>query len=159
MPLGLMPKMSYEQKEIVLQQGDSALFYTDGLVEAHDPQREMLGFPRLQRLVAEHAEEGPLGDVLLEELYTFVGDGWEQEDDITLITLRRIPIPRTPVNKGKKKVRSVEAPILPPPARCPPFLERRSSTSRPTLQGGLSQRGVHLSLRGGYLPVNSPPLF
>ncbi len=89
MPLGLMPQMSYEEKEIVLQEGDSALFYTDGFVEAHDPQREMFGFPRLQTLVAEHAEEGPLGDVLLEELYSFVGEGWEQEDDITLLTLRR----------------------------------------------------------------------
>ena len=88
MPLGLMPQMSYEEKEIVFQEGDSALFYTDGFVEAHDPQREMFGFPRLQALVAEHAEEGPLGDVLLEELYSFVGEGWEQEDDITLLTLR-----------------------------------------------------------------------
>src|ERR687898_2005118 len=51
MPLGLMPAMSYEEKEIVLQEGDSALLYTDGLVEAHDPQREMFGFPRLQALV------------------------------------------------------------------------------------------------------------
>jgi hypothetical protein len=25
----------------------------------------------------------------MEELYSFVGDGWEQEDDITLVTLRR----------------------------------------------------------------------
>jgi serine phosphatase RsbU (regulator of sigma subunit) len=89
MPLGLMPAMGYEQKEVVLERGDSALFYTDGLVEAHDPEGEMFGFPRLQALVAEHAEGEPLGEVLMEELYTFVGDGWEQEDDITLLTLRR----------------------------------------------------------------------
>jgi serine phosphatase RsbU (regulator of sigma subunit) len=89
MPLGLMPAMGYEQKEVVLERGDSALFYTDGLVEAHDPKGEMFGFPRLQALVAEHAEGEPLGEVLMEELYTFVGDGWEQEDDITLLTLRR----------------------------------------------------------------------
>ena len=31
----------------------------------------------------------PLGELLMEELYTFVGEGWEQEDDITLLTLRR----------------------------------------------------------------------
>jgi serine phosphatase RsbU (regulator of sigma subunit) len=81
--------MSYEEKEIVLQEGDSALLYTDGLVEAHDPQREMFGFPRLQALVSEHGkEERSLGEALLEELYTFVGEGWEQEDDITLLTLR-----------------------------------------------------------------------
>ncbi len=93
MPLGLMPQMSYEEKEIVLQEGDSALLYTDGLVEAHAPQREMFGFPRLQTLVSEHAEEeGLLGEALLEELYSFVGEGWEQEDDITLLTLRRSAI-------------------------------------------------------------------
>src|ERR687886_1473834 len=35
MPLGLMPGMSYEQKETILQAGETALFYSDGLVEAH----------------------------------------------------------------------------------------------------------------------------
>jgi hypothetical protein len=30
-----------------------------------------------------------LGEFLMEEFYTFVGEGWEQEDDITLLTLRR----------------------------------------------------------------------
>ena len=49
----------------------------------------MFGFPRLRTLIAEHGEERWLGDLLLEELYTFVGDSWEQEDDITLLTLRR----------------------------------------------------------------------
>jgi serine phosphatase RsbU (regulator of sigma subunit)/predicted ester cyclase len=90
MPLGLMPGMEYEEKEIVLQEGDSALLYTDGLVEAHDPQREMFGFPRLQALVAEHGEQQALGDFLMEELYSFVGESWEQEDDITLVTLRHV---------------------------------------------------------------------
>jgi serine phosphatase RsbU (regulator of sigma subunit)/predicted ester cyclase len=90
MPLGLMPGMEYEEKEIVLQEGDSTLLYTDGLVEAHDPQREMFGFPRLQALVAEHGEQQALGDFLMEELYSFVGESWEQEDDITLVTLRHV---------------------------------------------------------------------
>jgi serine phosphatase RsbU (regulator of sigma subunit) len=89
MPLGLMPGMSYEEKEIVLDAGETALFYSDGLVEAHDPQGEMFGFPRLRALIAEHGEERSLGDFLLEELYSFVGEGWQQEDDITLLTLRR----------------------------------------------------------------------
>jgi serine phosphatase RsbU (regulator of sigma subunit) len=67
---------------------DSALFYSDGLIEAHNPQREMFGFPRLRGLVAEHDEERSLVDFLMEELRSFTGDGWEQEDDITLVTLR-----------------------------------------------------------------------
>jgi serine phosphatase RsbU (regulator of sigma subunit)/predicted ester cyclase len=89
MPLGLMPSMGYEEEEIVLGVGEAALFYSDGLVEAHDPIGEMFGFPRLRDLIAEHAEKGSLEEALLEELYAFVGEGWEQEDDITLLTLRR----------------------------------------------------------------------
>jgi hypothetical protein len=88
MPLGLMSSMGYEEKELVLEAGESVLFYSDGLVEAHDPKGEMFGFPRLRALLAEHAEERSLGEYLLEELYSFVGEGWEQEDDITLVTLR-----------------------------------------------------------------------
>jgi len=90
MPLGLMIGTGYEGKQAVLESGDSILFYSDGLVEAHDPQREMFGFPRLRRLVAEHdAEERSLVDILMDELRSFAGDSWEQEDDITLVTLRR----------------------------------------------------------------------
>ena len=90
MPLGLLPGMDYEEKEIVLARGDSVLFYSDGLVEAHDPQREMFGFPRLQGLVAGHRTGGEaMVNFLLSELARFTGDEWEQEDDITLVTLER----------------------------------------------------------------------
>jgi serine phosphatase RsbU (regulator of sigma subunit)/predicted ester cyclase len=91
MPLGLMSKMSYEEKETTLHVGEAALLYSDGLVEAHDPEGEMFGFPRLRALLAEHSaeEERLVGDFLMEELYSFVGEGWEQEDDITLLTLKR----------------------------------------------------------------------
>jgi serine phosphatase RsbU (regulator of sigma subunit) len=89
MPLGIMPGMRYEQKEIVLEEGEAALFYSDGLVEAHDPKGEMFGFPRLRELIARHGEETSLEETLLEELYSFTGEEWEQEDDITLLTLRR----------------------------------------------------------------------
>jgi predicted ester cyclase len=89
MPLGLMSGMSYEEGEVSLREGNCVLFYSDGLVEAHDPKGEMFGFPRLRARVAEHGEERSLGDFLMEELYSFVGEGWEQEDDITLLTLKR----------------------------------------------------------------------
>jgi len=90
MPLGLMPGMGYEEKEIVLEKGESVLFYSDGLVEAHDPRREMFGFPRLQGLVgAQRSGGSSLISFLLSELRRFTGEGWEQEDDITLVTLDR----------------------------------------------------------------------
>ena len=89
MPLGLMPEMGYEEGEVSVREGNCILFYSDGLVEAHDPKGEMFGFPRLRALIAKHGEEGSIGNLLLEELYSFVGEGWEQEDDITLLTLER----------------------------------------------------------------------
>jgi serine phosphatase RsbU (regulator of sigma subunit) len=90
MPLGLMPGMGYEEKEVTLDAGDSVLFYSDGLVEAHDPRREMFGFPRLQGFVGAHPGGATMIDFLLGELNRFVGGGWEQEDDITLVTLQRL---------------------------------------------------------------------
>jgi serine phosphatase RsbU (regulator of sigma subunit) len=90
MPLGLMPNMSYEQKEITLQPGENILLYSDGLLEAHSPQREMFGFPRMQGHVSAHPEGASLIDSLLAELERFTGEDWEQEDDITLLTLQRL---------------------------------------------------------------------
>jgi serine phosphatase RsbU (regulator of sigma subunit)/predicted ester cyclase len=89
MPLGLMPERSYEEEEIVFEAGNSVLFYSDGLVEAHDRHHQMFGSARLRALVAEHAEVRSIVDLLLEELSTFTGEEWEQEDDITLLTLWR----------------------------------------------------------------------
>jgi PAS domain S-box-containing protein len=105
MPLGLMPGMSYEEREVVVDAGESVLFYSDGLVEAHDPQGEMFGFPRLRALVAEHdEEEHSLVDFLLEELYSFVAEGWEQEDDITLVTLGKFGGTFTAPTSGARRM-------------------------------------------------------
>jgi serine phosphatase RsbU (regulator of sigma subunit) len=90
MPLGLMPGMLYEEKETTLLPGDGVLFCTDGLVEAHDPEGEMFGSPRLRDVLSERSEGGNgLSAALMEELESFTGKGWEQEDDITLLTLKR----------------------------------------------------------------------
>jgi serine phosphatase RsbU (regulator of sigma subunit)/predicted ester cyclase len=90
MPLGLMPGMSYQENETVLTAGESVLFYTDGLIEAHNSQGEMFGTPRLRGMLSERREGGRnLSTALMEELKRFTGEGWEQEDDITLLTLRR----------------------------------------------------------------------
>jgi serine phosphatase RsbU (regulator of sigma subunit) len=82
-----------EEKETILHSGEAALLYSDGLVEAHDPAGEMFGFPRLRALIAEHGEKLSLADLLLEELHSFAGERWEQENDITILTLRRSATP------------------------------------------------------------------
>ena len=89
MPLGLMPGMTYEDKTVDLAPGDSVLFHSDGLVEAHNPDRQMFGFPRLADLVEKHPGGAQLIDGLLAEMRRFTGADWEQEDDVTLVTLQR----------------------------------------------------------------------
>ena len=73
--MGLMPGMSYEENEIVLDAGESVLFYSGGLVEAPDPKGEMFGFPTLRAFIAEHGKERSLGHLLMEELYSFIEKG------------------------------------------------------------------------------------
>jgi anti-sigma regulatory factor (Ser/Thr protein kinase) len=65
------------------------LLYSDGLVEAHDPANQMYGFPRLAEEMAVDDAGSELLDRLLDTLHAFTGPDWEQEDDITLVTLRR----------------------------------------------------------------------
>lgn len=89
MPLGLMPGMSYVEVEHTLAPGQLLLLHSDGVTEAHAPDRDMFGTPRLREVVARRSDErgGMLGRVL-SELERFTGMGWEQEDDITLLSLR-----------------------------------------------------------------------
>jgi anti-sigma regulatory factor (Ser/Thr protein kinase) len=90
MPLGIMSGVTYEETEAVITPGECVLFHSDGLVEAHDARRRMFGNPRLKELLAGCAGECPsLIDFLLAELRAFAGKNWQQEDDVTLVTLQR----------------------------------------------------------------------
>jgi serine phosphatase RsbU (regulator of sigma subunit)/anti-sigma regulatory factor (Ser/Thr protein kinase) len=89
MPLGLMPGMEYEEKETVLAPGQCVLLHSDGLAEAHAPDGDMFGFPRVLGLMKGATDAEQVVDVLLHELDRFTGEGWEQEDDITLVVLQR----------------------------------------------------------------------
>jgi serine phosphatase RsbU (regulator of sigma subunit)/anti-sigma regulatory factor (Ser/Thr protein kinase) len=91
MPLGLMPGMVYEEKEITFAPGDTLLLSSDGLVEAHNPQRDMFGFPRLKKLMAGFERGAGLVDALMQAHAAFTGPGYEQEDDITLLVIERDP--------------------------------------------------------------------
>jgi serine phosphatase RsbU (regulator of sigma subunit)/anti-sigma regulatory factor (Ser/Thr protein kinase) len=99
-PLGLMPGVTYEEKETFIEPGSSIVLYSDGLVEAHDPSGEMFGSKRVAALMREvptEAEErmpgSSLGSQLIDHLLTdwgrFTGEEYEQEDDITLVSIER----------------------------------------------------------------------
>jgi serine phosphatase RsbU (regulator of sigma subunit)/anti-sigma regulatory factor (Ser/Thr protein kinase) len=89
MPLGLIPGMSYDEAEFVLQPGESALLYSDAIPEAHDRAGDMFGFPRVLEVVGTAAPTERMIDRVLDELHRFTGPDWVQEDDVTLVTLRR----------------------------------------------------------------------
>jgi serine phosphatase RsbU (regulator of sigma subunit) len=91
LPLGLMPDQDYVEGEVFLSPGDNILLHTDGLVEAHDPQGEMFGAPRLAGLLPRLASDREMIPSLLAALTDFTGPGWEQEDDVTLILLQHKP--------------------------------------------------------------------
>ena len=89
MPLGLMPSMVYEEKGANLAPGETMLLYSDGLVEAHNAEREMFGFPRLAAVMTDRPQSASLIDRLLSSLDSFTSLDWEQEDDITLVSIER----------------------------------------------------------------------
>jgi serine phosphatase RsbU (regulator of sigma subunit) len=91
MPLGLMTGMDYEERRFRFEPGDCALLHSDGLAEAHAPDREMFGFPRVSALVGKGPSGEALIDLCLTELGSFTGPDHEQEDDITLVSLQRSP--------------------------------------------------------------------
>jgi serine phosphatase RsbU (regulator of sigma subunit)/anti-sigma regulatory factor (Ser/Thr protein kinase) len=89
MPLGLLPGITYEETEAKLEPGETMLLHSDGVAEAHGPDADMFGFPRLQDVVGARGGRGEVIDRVLTELGRFTGSDWEQEDDITLVALTR----------------------------------------------------------------------
>lgn len=90
MPLGLLPGMTYDEQESTLEPGESVLIYSDGLVEAHNPEGEMFGFPRLRQMACGLGGGAELIEHLRDALADFTGAGWEQEDDVTFVTVQRL---------------------------------------------------------------------
>ena len=89
MPLGLMTGMNYEVAHARLNPGETVLLTSDGIVEQHDRTGDMFGFPRLIDLVAKHDGAQDLISTILAQLDLFRGDDGEQEDDVTMVTIKR----------------------------------------------------------------------
>jgi serine phosphatase RsbU (regulator of sigma subunit) len=116
MPLGLIPEAVYEEKEATLEFGETVLFYSDGLVEAHDAHREMFDVPRLAAVAAQGQANGAaLIERVLADLNRFTGPSWEQEDDLMLLTLERLEAPQDPCQM-QPRWKSVTLESTTPPA-------------------------------------------
>jgi serine phosphatase RsbU (regulator of sigma subunit) len=92
LPLGMRREMEIHQIDTPVRPGDTLLFYTDGIVEAHDPERRLFGFDRLERLFGAwgHLPPEELINVLLSEVHAFAA-GMPPHDDMTLVVIRIEP--------------------------------------------------------------------
>ncbi|HEX6287493.1 MAG TPA: ATP-binding protein, partial [Acidimicrobiia bacterium] len=86
---GLMPDMEYEERTHRLEDGDVMVLTSDGITEAHSPDGEMYGFSRLMGRVARKTNEQDMCNALVADLEKWTGGEAEQEDDITLVVVRK----------------------------------------------------------------------
>jgi phosphoserine phosphatase RsbU/P len=116
-PIALLPAAGYEAAEIRLAPGDSLVLYTDGIVEANDPDGEEYGNERLADLCRRHSHAScaDLAAALDADLEAFVR-GVPFADDRTLVMARRLPgggkeaDPHQPGTGSRRRSRSGEAP-------------------------------------------------
>jgi hypothetical protein len=80
MPLGLDETAAYEQTSLEMAAGDVTVLLTDGIVEAQNEQRELLGFLRVERLLLEGSSARVVADTAQEH---------GQNDDLTVIGITR----------------------------------------------------------------------
>ena len=97
LPLGLRPGFEYEAREVALRPGDVMLFYTDGVSEAMNAQREQFGEDRLHHVLAVNAglDARSLRDRILAAIDAHCG-ATPRHDDTTLIVVRKPTIASIP---------------------------------------------------------------
>ncbi len=78
LPLGLDPDAHYLETTLTLQPGSCLTMLSDGVVEAENPQRELFGFDRTRDISGQSAQE-----------IANAAQAWGQNDDITVVTVRR----------------------------------------------------------------------
>jgi len=79
LPLGVVPGIEYDETRLYLHPGDRLLLMSDGVAEARRPNGELFGFDRVRNLSGQSA--------------FFIADAakeFGQEDDITVLTIRRL---------------------------------------------------------------------
>lgn len=96
-PLGYITGETYNQQSVRLHLGDMILAFSDGATDVHSPAGEQLtsrGFLQLAEKTLNRLPQPALlhdfSEALLEGVHQFRGAADELEDDVTLLTLRRV---------------------------------------------------------------------
>ena len=89
-PLGVLEDYTYDVGERILQLGEIAVVYTDGVSEAMNPESQLYGVPRIRELLTQNRtpSAAELGTLLREDVRRFA-DGRPQNDDITMMVFGR----------------------------------------------------------------------
>ena len=89
--LGMVEEAGYEALELTLEPRDRYVLYTDGVVEAANPARELYGTDQFMQFIDSNRalDTGPFADALLAEIAKWTGQSAEQsqQDDITLLVI------------------------------------------------------------------------
>ncbi|MBI1983544.1 MAG: serine/threonine-protein phosphatase, partial [Acidobacteria bacterium] len=88
-PLGLLDHTGYQETAVNLEKGDVFAMFSDGLLEAANPQQEEFGSRRLEKILREHAERP--GEEILEAVFTEISRferGRPRRDDQTLLVIK-----------------------------------------------------------------------
>lgn len=87
--LGLFADAPYEEAALRLESGDLLVAFTDGLIEARNPQGEEFGEERLTPLLARsaHLPAVEIERLILQTVKNWTG-GADQEDDLTLVIFK-----------------------------------------------------------------------
>jgi len=88
-PIGILPRLDFQETRLVLEPGERLLFYTDGLTESKESSGELYGEERLQSLLERHSQTplAELPDRVLAALQAFRRQ--PAADDITTLFLER----------------------------------------------------------------------
>jgi serine phosphatase RsbU (regulator of sigma subunit) len=97
LPLGYITGKTYNQQSVRLNHGDMILAFSDGATEVQSPAGEQLTSKGFLGLAEKTLHKLPVPLVLqdfsralLEGVYLYRGQEGELEDDMTLLTLRRV---------------------------------------------------------------------
>ena len=88
--LGVLPGLTYNQKTVTLEAGDTVILYTDGVTEAMNAEGEQYGLDDLREVFAGAPPSSSEGanTTIFDQVHKFAQDT-PQSDDITCLVLRR----------------------------------------------------------------------
>jgi hypothetical protein len=84
LPLGLTADAEYTETHVHLAPGETLTLLSDGVVEAMNPQHQLLGFERVRAMSGQSAHD-----------IAAAAQAFGQEDDITVLTVARVAVPVT----------------------------------------------------------------